>query len=373
VVPPFDDPGVFRQTQVGIEGPADAPPPEADAPPPEADADEEPARPRVPRFDPPPPTVPEEELDAALVKLIKSKVLPAAELRAPLVHYARKKGSRHLVAEEYDAAFSCDAAIALLQETMRSEHAAHDASEQTHVLQERLAVCKLHDKELNQSKREMIERGRAGLQQLLDGLDERHEQQRGDFEARWSRPEARIPFAKPSVLLLQLRQQQKARALVHDFHAAKSLKQQAEALEKKEAAEATKRYEKAVKVAWEQLIQEQTKERQCLLENRDYEMVVQTTEKEKVIASNELTKQALERKIVEPKRAKRPIIRVPSVRPAVRPGTAGVPERAYSMLTQRTRSQFAVYRKSADMQRLDLNLPEVHDVVRPGSRKKSAG
>jgi hypothetical protein len=219
----------------------------------------------------------------------------------------------------------------------------------------------------------MLERGRAGLQQRLDALDARHEQQRADFEARWSRPESRIPFAKPSVLLLQLRQQQKARALVHDFHAAKGLKQQAESLEKREAADATKRYEIAIKIAWEQLIQEQAKERQCMLENRDYEIVVQTTEREKVIASNELTRQALERRISEPKRLKRPIIRVPSTRPAVRPGTAGVPARAYSMLTQRTRSQFAVYRKSADLQRLDLKPPEVRAVVRPVSRKKSAG
>jgi hypothetical protein len=306
-------------------------------------------------------------MDAALMKLVKKHIIPEPELRRSLVYYARKKSAHHLVNEEYDQAADCDFAVDTLLAAMRDDGFAEDVAEQNHVLQERLATCKQCDRELNQNKKEMIERARSDLQQMVLNLEMKHEQQRTEFEARWSRPEARIPFAKPSVLLLQMRQQQKALALVHDFRTAKALKQQADALEKQEGLEATRRYEIALKVAWEQMVEEQLKEKQCLLENRDYELVVRTTEKEKMIASNDLTRQSLELRLAEPKHIKRPIIHVPAPKGPGRPSTAMGPKPTYALISQRTRSRLLSYRRSPDRQRLDLSPGEPKSIVKAAS------
>jgi hypothetical protein len=372
LVQPSDDPDLFRATEVGIEGLPEAPAASgAGAGAAAARADNSkrrPGRARVPNFDPPL-SMPDEELDIVLKKLITKKVVPDAELRPSVVVYARKRASQHLVQEEYDQAAACDAVIELLTAMMRADGVADDVSEQTKELQMRLAQCEQNNRSLLQEKRNLQEGGRSELKRQLARLEAKHEQQRQEFEGRWSCDEARIPFSKPSVQLLQLRQQQKALALLHQFRTAKSLKQQADVMERREGEEATRRYEQALKISWEQLMEEQAKEKQCLVENRDLRLLVQTTVKEKEIWSNDLTQESLKQRISEPKHQKRPTIYVPAPKGPARPASAGAPNPSYAMVTQRTRSQLLLYRTTPDVQRLELTPAKVASIVKPTARK----
>jgi hypothetical protein len=346
--------GVFRDTEVIVTGDASG---------------RRRARPHVPLFDPPAPSVTEEELEAVLQRLIKRKTIPDAHLRKAVIVYARKKSSACLVSEAYDTAADCDAAVELVLAAMRQEQAAQAGVGQTGVRQERLAACRQTEKELQQSKVEMIGQARDQLKQKLILLDVTHEQERANFEAQWSRPEAKLPFAKPSGQLLQLRQQKKLFALVHDFHNAKALKQASEAMERREAAEAAKRFEMAVSVAWEQLLDKQARERQCLIENREHLITTRTIQRDRVIASNERIRQALEVRVTWPKHVPKPSVQVPSLKGAGASTVATSPPCAHAMVTHRTRTQLVSYRKAPDTQRLELHPAEVRSIVRPSPRK----
>jgi hypothetical protein len=184
----------------------------------------------------------------------------------------------------------------------------------------------------------------------MDALLQQPESEGAEFEREWSSWEARIPFRKPSVAFLQTRQQQKALALLHDFRNAKAMRLQAAAMEKREANEATVRFEQAMRIAYDQLLEKQEKERQCLAENRDLILTVRTRERDHELACNDLTRKSLELRIATPKHMKRPTIRVP-VSKSLHASSIG----GYAMMTQRTRSQLSTYRKSADLQRLELS------------------
>jgi hypothetical protein len=346
---------VFHETEVHIERyPAE---------------DSENSRRRVPRFELRAPSVPDSDLESAYMRFTKLKILPAVELRGAVIDYARKKSAQHLLKEEYDLAADCDEVVELLVATIRREEATMGGEEQNQMLQGRLSVCKQTDQALQQKKHEMIERSRSELKEKLLQLDANHEQQRKNFEAEWSCPEAKVPFAKPSVQLLQVRQQKKAFALVHDFRNAKALKQTAEVMARREALEATKRFELAVAVAWEKLLEKQAKERQCLLENREYLLSTRTVEKDKVIESNELTKRSLELRISQPKHNKKPVVHVPSKKGAGLLTLTTSPACAHAMVTQRTRTQLTSYKKAPDLLRLDLHPVEIRSIVRSSPRK----
>jgi hypothetical protein len=307
-------------------------------------------RERVPPFDPPAPQVPEEDLEAALSKTVKRKLLPDGPMREAVVIYARKKSAKLLVDEKYDQAHDTDEAIAFIIAAMRREEIIQDTNEQNQVLQDRLSVCRDNEVGLVDTKRDVLDRTRATAQTKMEALLQQQETERTEFEREWSSPEAQIPFRKPSVTLLQIRQQQKSLALVHDFRSAKAMRIQAAAYEKREANEATARFEQAMRIAYEQLLEKQEKERQCLTENRELIRAVRTRERDHELSCNELSRKSLELRIAIPKHMKRPTIHIP-VSKAHRASSIG----GYAMMTQRTRSELATYRRAADLQRLQLS------------------
>jgi hypothetical protein len=310
--------------------------------------------------------MPLEEMDLVLKKVIDKHDPLDADLRPSVVVHAREKSVHHLIQKEYDDATDCDIAIDFLLAKMRTDGIADDFAEQTHKLQKKFNYYEKLDKTLTQKKREYIDADRAELQRQLGRLQERHESEQRDFEMVWSDESAKRHFNRPSVQLLQLRQQQKAFALVHDFQSAKAFKQVVEVMERREITEGVRKYEEAVRIAWQQLKEKQEKERPCLIELRDYELVVATTEKDQKIASNGLLRESLKRRKDGPKHLKRPNIRVPGVKGSGIPGNE--PSRPYAMITKRTRSQLLMYRIAADTRRLDLNPPAVRMIVKPGSR-----
>jgi hypothetical protein len=311
-------------------------------------------------------------MDTLLSTFIKKRALPELELRSHLIHYGRKRSAELILSQDYDRAAQTDRAVDLLVETLRQERERHEGSEQNQALRDRLTLARDAERDLVQKKQHRLDQARNSTRMKLERLDQQHELERSDFEREWNSTETRIPFQKPSPQLLQLRNRQKVFALCHDFKNARALRIQAEAMEKREATEATRRYEEAMKVAWGQLVEKQEKERQCLLENRDRIMTVTVRERDNELASNELAKKLLDTRLQWPKHSKRPIIQLPTSKGSGSPSFAALTLQpvTYSMMTQRTRTQLAGYRKEPDTRRLELKPREVKKVVDLSPRKR---
>lgn len=102
---------------------------------------------------------------------------------------------------------------------------------------------------------------------LRNQMNERHKQERSKFTEHWKDPKTLLEFSKPSSYLLQLRELERRKALSNDFRGAQEMKKQADALEKKETAEAQIKAKKAMQIMGEQLIKQQHKEEEMLKEN----------------------------------------------------------------------------------------------------------
>jgi hypothetical protein len=248
----------------------------------------------------------------------------------------------------------------------------HNSQCQTQILQDRLAECLEMEQTVCEEWDQIMDNVRQRTAIKMERLKEFHKEQLDDLEAEWSAPEAKIPYSKPSSDLLQIRQQQKASALLHDFSNAKALKLMAEARERSEAVEGAKRFSAAVQIAHSQLVERQQREVECLLQNSESVISLYQIDKAKWLSSVAFTKQSLELRIAAPKIMKRPTVRLPIL--ASRPTsmsststTSSVP--TPGMITNRTRSQLAVFRKSPEKRRLDLHPAEVHTIIRPAPRK----
>jgi hypothetical protein len=237
---------------------------------------------------------------------------------------------------------------------IREDGCAREAQQQTQVLAQRLEEAKQHGEALEQELDCCMETRRNRTRDRLRKLEEEHERERVAFEQFWSRPEAKIPFSKPSPELLRIRRRQKACALVHDFADAKAMKLAAEAMEREEAAEAAKKFAGALRTAYEQMLDRHQREIDCMTAKAETDVAVLTTEKEKVRLTNELTKGALEIRLTNPTHQKKPTTQCPVVKP--RGAAANVP--VPGMVTQRTKSELARYRKAPDMGRLPLAMQD---------------
>jgi hypothetical protein len=316
----------------------------------------------------------EEACDQILTAMIKKKLLPEFDVRADVINHAKKKSAKLMLAQEYDEAAEIDMAIDLLFMSIEQDLREQNSEHQTKLLQDRLNECKAMEQKVCEDWDQIIENVRQRTAVKLKRLKEFHNFQLDELERDWSDPDAKIPYSKPSPELLQIRQKQKAYALLHDFANAKAMKSMAEAREKLEAVEGAKRFKAAVRMAHAQLLVRQQREIECLVQNAESVISLYQIDKEKWLASVSRTKRSLELRITSPKVMKKPTVQLPilSSRPSsVNSSTTVSSVPTTGMITQRTRDQLAKYRKAPEMGRLDLKTSEVHTIVRPSPRKHS--
>jgi hypothetical protein len=308
----------------------------------------------------------EAQLEAALRAMMRrTRELPERGIRYAVCDYGRKKSAQLLLAEEYQEAADVDLAVDLIFVNIREDDRLLDALGQTQTLEQRLLETQQARDEITRRQDTVLEERRGGLRATLERLQQRQAEERAVFEEFWARPETRIPFSKPSVELLQVRQKQKAAALVHDFITAKAMKAKAEAMAREEAMQNERRFQQAMKIAYEQMLDQQQKEIDCVVAKGEVHLETLTAAKEHELLSNERTKRSLELRIQSPKHQKRPTIQLPVVKARGIAGTGPVP----GMITQRTRTQLAKYRKSPDMGRLVLPDQEPGLVLRTSARR----
>jgi hypothetical protein len=355
--PIFDKTQLEEELPVATDSTAGAPPPSLPTLPPAGD-------PLSPRS---------AELDSMLARMMKRHVLPAAEVRVDVINFARKQSAKLMLAQEYDEAAEIDMAIDIMFMSIEQDLRAQNSEQQTAVLRERLTECNATGQRVADEWNEIIDNVRQRTAVKLERLRQCHQEQLDGFESEWSAPEAKIPYSKPSHELLQIRQKQKAYALLHDFPNAKAMKVMAEAREKSEAADGAKRFTSAVRIAHAQLLERQQREVECLVQNAESVINLYEIDKQKWLSSVGLTRKSLELRITSPKIMKRPSVQLPILasRPSSVSSTATPSVPTAGMITHRTRDQLAVYRKSPEKRRLELKPAEVLSILRPSPRRPS--
>jgi hypothetical protein len=314
------------------------------------------------------PSFPEDDLKAAFEKFMKCKALPSLDIRPAVVDYARKQNLYQLMLEDYDSALRIDEAIDSLLNSLHDDQSNNDCEQQEQNFREKFALAESMQKELTEEWSQRIAKFKERENRKLEELEQRHQQERSDFEASWLRPEALLSFNKPSVGLLQIRQMQKSLAISHHFVLAKQLKMSADQQQKDETFAASRRAQETMRAAFAILIRKQEKEMECFMENGRRQLTQLEADRDARIKANENMRNQLEIRAKWPKHARRPIVTVPQVasRPESRAAMAG-------LVSVRTRSQFATFKKSPEKTRLEVTLGDIKRITKPMTPSPSKG
>ncbi|KAH0786738.1 hypothetical protein GPJ56_009370 [Histomonas meleagridis] len=311
------------------------------------------------------------ELEDALSLMLKRKSLPPYEMRPSLINYARKLSTQKLLEEEYDEASELDMAIDILYSSIQHDNNESDMQNASNILQQRLDNAKSREKQLREKWDEVIQQNMEEADEKIDELKKRHKEEIEEFEKEWSKPEVMNRFNKPSSELLQIRKQQKSLALIHDFTRAKQMKIEAEALERKETSIATKKFRESMKSSFEQLLETQKNELSCLMMSIENQRAILETYKNSELETAAATVKQIEAKLNQSKSAKKPVVFVPRVQQ--RSQVSQSQNAAVTgVISQRTRSRLAKYRKSSDKVRLTLPNQDIKAIMNSvsSSRKR---
>ena len=301
----------------------------------------------------------EEDLQAALDRMLKKKRMPEMEMRPYLVDYAKDQSVYQLMRENYDQAAKIDEAVDLLMQSLHRDEDAQDCEKQTESLKEKYQTAQVQNKHIQDEFAQRIGQLREAENERLARLERQHERERSEFEEQWARPETTATYSKPSAQLLQVRKMQKSMAIAHKFEEAKKLKATGDQMQREESVVASQKAVGAMKVAYQQLIDKQEREMDCFMANGYRKLQTLETERDKKLQANEKLRNQLDTRIKGPKVPRRPPVPIPDLAPAdTRGSVTGV-------ISTRTRSQLAVYKKSPETTRLQIQLGDIQKITKP--------
>ena len=301
----------------------------------------------------------DEELAAAYKKLIQKKTLPPYEMRQSLIEYGRKQSVQHTILEEYDAAQADDDAVNLLLQSLSDDNRANASDMEKQNIKERLDEVSRNQKAVEEKYKEIINNLKQQDKINFEKLLQEQEEERKRFEEQWSNEDAVLPFSKPSSQLLQIRRMQKAMALAHEFPRAKQLKIQADQMQKEEAQIASKQAEEVMKAKYMVLLEKQQRQIECFQKNCERKIAVKECARDAELNSLENTRKQLMTRSTT--RIKRPTVTIPMVTSRDGRSTPG----GSGLVTQRTRTQYATYKKAPEKSKLDVKPLDVKSIIRP--------
>lgn len=251
------------------------------------------------------------DLEEALKQTIKKKQAPDISLCNDLLHYARKENSKSIDAEEYDYASQIDEAIKLIIQALNNDKDQYDNQYEKQQIKNRLEQVQSRESQLTDEYNQKLTQHKQECERREKALELEHQHQIEDFQAFWSLPDTMQQFSKPSSQLLNLKRQQRQLALAHDFEQAKHLKSIAEELEKQETEAARARAVETMKIAYQNLLEKQQREKECLLKNNERKEQQIEAEYQKELSSNEKTKKSLQMRFASS--PKNPRVTIPFV------------------------------------------------------------
>lgn len=301
----------------------------------------------------------DEDLQAALDRMLKKKRMPEMEMRPSLVDYAKNQSVYQLMQENYDQAAKIDEAIDLLMQSLHRDEDAQDCEKQTESLKEKYQFAQQQNKSIQEEFSQRIEQFKEAENERLQKLEEQHEQERAEFEEQWARPETTASFTKPSAGLLQVRKMQKSMAIAHKFEEAKRLKAAGDQMQREESVVASQKAVATMKVAYQQLIDKQEREVECFMANGYRKLQTLESERDRKLQANEKLRTQLDTRIKGPKVPRRPPVPLPDLQPVETRGSVT------GIISTRTRSQLAVYKKSPETTRLEVRLGDIQKITKP--------
>lgn len=216
---------------------------------------------------PPAPKFTEEELDRELELFLKSKGknLPPQEMRRALFQHISRRRVQAIENQQYENGEKLMEVQEKLKIAMQNDMASSDSNYEKTTTEARL-------KEAKAILKEAVEKWDQKLKELDNDMEEKesvirykHDEELDNFTEFWQHPESLHTFNKPSVILLQMRTQEKNMALTGDFKGAKQMKKKADRLQ----AEETERAQKAATVGMKRQLETLLKKHQKELEGHD--------------------------------------------------------------------------------------------------------
>jgi hypothetical protein len=224
-----------------------------------------------------------------------------------VIDHARDRSVSCLLSEAYDEASVLDDAVDAMLSALDCESPECD---RTLPVQLRLDRAIADAAQITDSWASRITAFRADSDLALSAVSQRHSEECEALKAAWARPEALLPFSKPSPALLQLRRRQKSLALARDYGEAKALKQECDRMLQEEAAAAGLRAAEAMRADFAQLCERQRREREGFAEHTRACVVKMEGRRAKELRANENLRRQLQCRIGI---GRKPAIVVPKV------------------------------------------------------------
>lgn len=201
----------------------------------------------------------------ALDAYLNKKIFPTLDMRKDIFQEITRRKVDATLRHDYLAGDRLTQAEQELHEYFRKVRL--DSFSTIQNLRQEPSEIKRRLKILNDEFDSKIKEVKESFSSLRNQMNERHKQERKKFSEHWKDSKTLLEYSKPSSYLLQLRELERRKALSNDFRGAQEMKKQADALEKKETAEAQIRARKAMEIMGDQLIKQQMKEEEYLKEN----------------------------------------------------------------------------------------------------------
>ena len=298
----------------------------------------------------------DEELQAALDKMLKTGKMPDFEMRADVVDYARNQSIHEVMRENYDRAAKIDKAIEAMVRTLNLDETNQLKEQETAVLRQHLQSAQDERKRLRTDFDRRISDLKSQENAKLDQLREQHACERKAFELSWSQPQTLAPFNKPSSALLYVRHMQKAFAISRDFVQAKRLKQAGDQMQREETKEANRNATQAMKTAYARLLSKQEREIKCFMDNGYRKLATLESERDRSLQANDFLRTQLEAKIKEPRTVRRAVLTLPVTNTTSR---GYVPR----VITMQTRSQYANFKRAGARTSLNVQIKDVAKIT----------
>jgi hypothetical protein len=220
-----------------------------------------------------------DDVSSAFHHLMLQRVLPPQQLVRRVHAMIKSESVKAIVAENYDYAAELEAAA----EFLRSKVDGVQQNETEKSIQRRLHKAQLELQAENREWDEVLDGFREAQHRQRKAMLDDHIAAQAEYEERWTRATALLPYSKPSAELLQLRKMQKALARAKRFKEAKEVKERADAMQAKEAQVGEMRAMASIRAGFEALKERQQKAVECFEEHERRSIAFLEQERARVI------------------------------------------------------------------------------------------
>lgn len=198
---------------------------------------------------PPKPQYTHAELDKALDDFIKAQKIPPNDMIKPLIQHIGRRRVDAIANANYDEGERLNSAQTKLKLALEKVNYEYDVNTGVREVESRLDEAR---RELKETEKEWEENIQAIINEQKNRqkkLMKRQDDELDDFKDYWNDPSSFHEYNKPSITLLNLRQQERQMAILGDFASAKAIKKRADNLEKVETERAQQKAVNGMKAA----------------------------------------------------------------------------------------------------------------------------